>query len=160
MRLLAVLVLSSMFAAAQTKTTTTTTTLVQPQSIVLSLSCLNLGKGLTLTLTGRLLTVDHRVLVNGTGRSSLFYVGDLVGSGSNGLTYKATGSHDVSVLNWTPWLPDGTLAAEGDYTFTNDFVITGYRGTTVVERRWVRNTQAFTYMNGVTITSIDETLCK
>ena len=156
MKLLAVLVLSSMFAAAQT----TTTTLLQPQSIVLSLPCLNLGKGLTLTLTGRLLTVDHRVLVNGTGRSSLFYVGDLLGTGSNGLTYKATGSHDVSVLNWTPWLPDGTLVAEGDYTFTNDFVITGYRGTALVERRWVRNTQAFTYLNGVTITSIDETLCK
>lgn len=156
MKLLAVLVLSSMFAAAQT----TTTTSVQPQSIVLSLSCLNLGKGLTLTLTGRLLTVDHRVLVNGTGRSSLFYVGDLVGTGSNGLTYKATGSHDVSVLNWTPWLPDGTLVANGDYTFTNDFVITGYRGTALVERRWVRNTQAFTYLNGLTMISIDETLCK
>ena len=156
MKLLAVLVLSSMFAAAQT----TTTTLVQPQSIVLSLSCLNLGKGLKLTLTGKLLTVDHRVLVNGTGRSSLFYVGDLIGTGSNGLTYKATGSHDVNILNWTPWLPDGTLVAEGDYTFTNDFVITGYRGTALVERRWVRNTQAFTYLNGVTIISIDETLCK
>ena len=156
MKLLAVLVLSSMFAAAQT----TTTTLVQAQSIVLSLPCLNLGKGLTLTLTGKLLTVDHRVLVNGTGRSSLFYVGDLVGTGSNGLTYKATGSHDVSVLNWTPWLADKTLVADGDYTFTNDFVITGYRGITLVERRWVRNTQVFTYQNGLTITSIDETLCK
>jgi hypothetical protein len=156
MKLLALLLLSSMFAAAQT----TTTTSVQSQSIVLSLSCLNLGKGLTLTLTGRLLTVDHKVLVNGTGRSSLFYVGDLVGTGSNGLTYKATGSHDVNILNWTPWLPDGTLVADGDYTFTNDFVITGYRGTTLVERRWVRNTQAFTYQNGLTITSIDETLCK
>jgi hypothetical protein len=156
MKLLVVLLLSSIFAAAQT----TTTTSIQPQSIVLSLSCLNLGKGLTLTLTGRLLTVDHRVLVNGTGRSSLFYVGDLVGSGSNGLTYKATGSHDVSVLNWTPWLPDGTLVANGDYTFINDFVIAGYRGTRLVERRWVRNTQAFTYLDGVTIISIDETLCK
>jgi hypothetical protein len=156
MRLLAVLLLSSLIATAQT----TTTTSVQPQSIVLSLSCLNLSKGLTLTLTGRLLTVDHRVLVNGIGRSSLFYVGDLVGTGSNGLTYKATGSHDVSVLNWTPWLPDGTLVANGDYTFTNDFVITGYRGITLVERHWVRNTQAFTYLNGLTIISIDETLCK
>jgi hypothetical protein len=156
MRLFAVLLLSSMFAAAQT----TTTTSVQPQSIVLSLSCLNLGKGLTLTLTGRLLTVDHRVLEKGTGRSSLFYVGDLVGAGSNGLTYKASGSHDVSVLNWTPWLPDGTLVANGDYTFTNDFVITGYRGTTLIERRWVRNTQAFTYLNGLTIILIDETVCK
>jgi hypothetical protein len=156
MKLLAVLLLLSMVAAAQT----TTKTSVQPQSIVLSLSCLNLGKGLTLTLTGRLLTVDHRVLVNGTGRSSLFYVGDLLGTGSNGLTYKATGSHDVSVLNWTPWLPDGTLVADGNYTFTNDFVITGYRGTRLVERRWVRNTQAFTYQNGVTAILIDETLCK
>lgn len=156
MRLFAVLLLSSMFATAQT----TTTTSVQSQSIVLSLSCLNLGKGLTLTLIGRLLTVDHRVLVKGTGRSSLFYVGDLVGVGSNGVTYKATGSHDVSVLNWTPWLPDGSLVANGDYTFTNDFVITGYRGTKLIERRWVRNTQAFTYLNGLTIVSIDETLCK
>src|ERR1700720_1124917 len=156
MKLLAVLVLSSMFAAAQT----TTTSLVQPQSIVLSLSCLNLGKGLTLTLTGRLLTVDHKVLVNGTGRSSLFYVGDLLGTGSNGLTYKATGSHDVSVLNWTPWLPDGTLVAEGDYTFTTDFVIPGYRGPALVKRRWVRYIQAFPFLNGVTIPSIDETLCK
>jgi hypothetical protein len=156
MRFLAVVLLSSMFAAAQT----TTTTSVQSQSIVLSLSCLNFGKGLSLTLTGRLQTVDHRVLVNGTGRSSLFYVGDLVGTGSNGLKYKATGSHDVNILNWTPWFPDGTLLADGDYTFTNDFVITGYRGTTLVERRWVRNTQAFTYKDGLTITSIDETLCK
>jgi hypothetical protein len=156
MKLLAVLLLSSVFAAAQT----TTTTSVQPQSIVLSVSCLNLGKGLTLTLTGRLLTFDHRVLVNGTGRSSLFYVGDMVGTASNGLTYKATGSHDVNILNWTPWLADGTLVAYGDYTFTNDFVITGYRGTTLVERSWVRNTQAFTYQNGETTTSVDETLCK
>ena len=156
MKLLAALLLSSMFAAAQT----TTTTSVQRQSIVLSVSCLNLGKGLTLTLAGRLLTFDHRVLENGTGRSSLFYVGDMVGTGSNGLTYKATGNHDVNVLNWTPWLPDGTLVAYGDYTFTNDFVIAGYRGTTLVERRWFRSTQAFTYLNGVTITSIDETLCK
>ena len=156
MKLLAVLLISSTFAAAQT----TTTTSVQPQSIVLSVSCLNLGKGLVLTLTGRLLTFDHRVLVNGTGRSSLFYVGEMVGTGSNGLTYKAAGSHDVNVLNWTPWLPDGTLVAYGDYTFTNDFVITGYRGTTLVERRWVRNTQAFTHQDGVTTTSIDETVCK
>ncbi len=156
MKLLALLLFSSLFGAAQT----TTTASVQPQSIVLSVSCLKLGEGRTLMLTGRLLTVDHKVLVNGTGRSSLFYVGDMVGTGSNGLTYKATGSHDVNVLNWTPWLPDGTLVAYGDYTFTNDFVITGYRGTTLVERWWVRNTQAFTYQNGVTTILIDETLCK
>ncbi len=54
MKLLALLLFSSLFGAAQT----TTTASVQPQSIVLSVSCLKLGEGRTLMLTGRLLTVS------------------------------------------------------------------------------------------------------